>query len=63
MESVLGQRDFYDLLTNSQRIDEELQKIIDEQTEPWRMKVSKVHVKDVEILQQMARQVERERRA
>jgi len=63
LESVLGQRDFYDLLTNSQRIDEELQKIIDEQTEPWRMKVSKVHVKDVEILQQMARQVERERRA
>jgi len=69
LRSVLGQRDLDDLLTNRETINEELQKIIDEQTEPWGIKVSVVEVKDVEIPQQMQRAMarqaesERERRA
>ena len=69
LRSVLGQRDLDDLLTNREQINNELQKIIDEQTDPWGIKVSVVEVKDVEIPQQMqqamARQAqsERERRA
>ena len=65
LRSVLGQRDLDDLLTNRETINEELQKIIDEQTEPWGIKVSVVEVKDVEIPQNMqramARQAESER--
>ena len=69
LRSVLGQRDLDELLTNREQINEELQKIIDEQTEPWGVKVSVVEVKDVEIPQQMQRAMarqaesERERRA
>ncbi len=69
LRSVLGQRDLDDLLTNREEINEELQSIIDEQTDPWGIKVSVVEVKDVEIPQQMQRAMarqaesERERRA
>ena len=69
LRSVLGQRDLDDLLTNRETINEELQKIIDEQTDPWGVKVSVVEVKDVEIPSQMQRAMarqaesERERRA
>ena len=69
LRSVLGQKDLDDLLTNRESINEELQTIIDEQTDPWGIKVSHVEVKDVEIPQgmqrAMARQAEseRERRA
>jgi regulator of protease activity HflC (stomatin/prohibitin superfamily) len=69
LRSVLGQRDLDDLLTNREVINQELQKIIDEQTEPWGVKVSVVEVKDVEIPSQMQRAMarqaesERERRA
>ena len=69
LRSVLGQRDLDDLLTNRETINEELQKIIDEQTDPWGIKVSVVEVKDVELPQQMQRAMarqaesERERRA
>src|ERR671916_1634209 len=69
LRSVLGQRDLDDLLTNRDTINEELQAIIDEQTEPWGIKVSVVEVKDVEIPQNMQRAMarqaesERERRA
>jgi regulator of protease activity HflC (stomatin/prohibitin superfamily) len=69
LRSVLGQRDLDDLLTNRETINEELQKIIDQQTEPWGVKVSVVEVKDVEIPQNMQRAMarqaesERERRA
>src|SRR3712207_1701957 len=58
-----------DLLTNREQINEELQNIIDEQTDPWGIKVSVVEVKDVEIPSQMQRAMarqaesERERRA
>ena len=69
LRSVLGQKELDDLLTNREAINEELQTIIDEQTDPWGIKVSHVEVKDVEIPQgmqrAMARQAEseRERRA
>ncbi|MDP9474481.1 MAG: slipin family protein [Actinomycetota bacterium] len=69
LRSVLGQRDLDDLLTNRETINDELQRIIDEQTDPWGIKVSVVEVKDVEIPQQMQRAMarqaesERERRA
>jgi regulator of protease activity HflC (stomatin/prohibitin superfamily) len=69
LRSVLGQKDLDDLLTNREQINEELQNIIDEQTEPWGIKVSVVEVKDVEIPQNMQRAMarqaesERERRA
>src|SRR5919202_2614175 len=68
LRSVLGQKDLDDLLTNREAINEELQVIIDEHTEPWGVKVSAVEVKDVEIPQQMQRSMagqaesERERR-
>lgn len=65
LRSVLGQKDLDDLLTNRDIINDELQRIIDEQTDPWGVKVSVVEVKDVEIPQQMqramARQAESER--
>src|SRR5919202_1912536 len=69
LRSVLGQKSLDDLLTNREAINEELQKIIDDQTEPWGIKVSVVEVKDVEIPSQMQRAMarqaesERERRA
>src|SRR5215204_4019141 len=69
LRSVLGQKDLDDLLTNREQINEELQTIIDEQTDPWGIKVSVVEVKDVEIPQNMQRAMarqaesERERRA
>jgi regulator of protease activity HflC (stomatin/prohibitin superfamily) len=69
LRSVLGQKDLDDLLTNREAINEELQVIIDDHTEPWGVKVSAVEVKDVEIPQQMQRAMarqaesERERRA
>src|SRR5215218_704667 len=69
LRSVLGQKDLDDLLTNRESINEELQVIIDEHTEPWGVKVSAVEVKDVQIPQAMQRsmagqaEAERERRA
>jgi len=69
LRSVIGQKDLDDLLTNREQINDELQRIIDEQTDPWGIKVSVVEVKDVEIPSQMQRAMarqaesERERRA
>jgi regulator of protease activity HflC (stomatin/prohibitin superfamily) len=69
LRSVLGQKDLDNLLINREQINEELQTIIDEQTDPWGIKVSVVEVKDVEIPQNMQRAMarqaesERERRA
>jgi regulator of protease activity HflC (stomatin/prohibitin superfamily) len=69
LRSVIGQKDLDDLLTNREAINEELQTIIDDHTDPWGVKVSVVEVKDVEIPQQMQRAMarqaesERERRA
>ncbi|MDN5696412.1 MAG: slipin family protein [Rubrobacter sp.] len=69
LRSVLGQKDLDELLTNRESINQELQAIIDEQTDPWGVKASVVEVKDVQIPQQMQRAMarqaesERERRA
>ena len=69
LRSVLGRADLDALLSERDALNEELQKIIDDQTEPWGVKVSTVEIKDVGIPQAMqkamARQAEaeRERRA
>jgi regulator of protease activity HflC (stomatin/prohibitin superfamily) len=69
LRSVLGKADFDQLLSDRERLNEELQKIIDESTEPWGVKVTAVEIKDVEIPEQMQRAIarqaeaERERRA
>jgi regulator of protease activity HflC (stomatin/prohibitin superfamily) len=69
LRSVLGQSELDELLAHRDRINERLQQIIDEHTEPWGVQVTAVEVKDVllpENLQRaMARQAEaeRERRA
>ena len=69
LRSVLGQSELDDLLANREKINQQLQKIIDEQTEPWGIKVSVVEVKDVELPATMQRamaaqaEAERERRA
>jgi regulator of protease activity HflC (stomatin/prohibitin superfamily) len=65
LRSVLGKADLDTLLAERERLNEELQRIIDEQTEPCGIKVSVVEIKDVEIPQAMqramARQAEAER--
>jgi regulator of protease activity HflC (stomatin/prohibitin superfamily) len=69
LRSVLGKADLDALLSERERLNEHLQQIIDEQTEPWGIKVSTVEIKDVGIpttmQRAMARQAEaeRERRA
>src|SRR5699024_10327272 len=65
LRSVLGQSTLDDLLSRRDKINQDLQQSIDEQTEPWGIKVSVVEVKDVELPQSMqramARQAEAER--
>jgi regulator of protease activity HflC (stomatin/prohibitin superfamily) len=69
LRSVLGQSDLDHLLTERDKLNARLQEIIDEQTEPWGVKVSVVEIKDVEIPASMQRamarqaEAERERRA
>jgi len=69
LRSVLGQVELDDLLARREKINKELQKIIDEQTDPWGVKVSTVEIKDVELPQSIQRafakqaEAERERRA
>ncbi len=55
LRSVLGQSSLDELLANREKINTRLQKIIDEQTEPWGIKVSTVEIKDVELPQTMQR--------
>src|SRR5437763_2599534 len=69
LRSVLGTAELDTLLAERERLNVDLQKIIDEQTEPWGVKVTTVEIKDVEIPQGMQRamarqaEAERERRA
>jgi regulator of protease activity HflC (stomatin/prohibitin superfamily) len=69
LRSVLGGADLDQLLAERDRLNEELQRIIDDQTEPWGIKVTTVEIKDVEIPEAMQRamarqaEAERERRA
>ena len=65
LRSVLGKAELDVLLAERERLNESLQQIIDEHTEPWGIKVSVVEIKDVEIPDRMqsaiARQAEAER--
>jgi len=69
LRSVLGQVELDDLLSARDKINEQLQRIIDESTEPWGVKVTTVEVKQVDLPQAMQRamakqaEAERERRA
>jgi regulator of protease activity HflC (stomatin/prohibitin superfamily) len=69
LRSILGQFELDDLLANRDQINKQLQKIIDDQTEPWGIKVSVVEVKNVDLPVEMQRAIarqaeaERERRA
>jgi regulator of protease activity HflC (stomatin/prohibitin superfamily) len=69
LRAVLGQSSLDELLARRDKINQDLQRIIDEQTEPWGIKVSVVEIKDVELPQTMQRamakqaEAEREKRA
>ena len=69
LRSTLGQSSLDDLLSKRDEINAQLQKVIDEQTEPWGVKVANVEVKNVDLPQEMQRAIakqaeaERERRA
>ena len=69
LRAVLGQATLDSLLAEREKINQNLQKIIDEQTEPWGIKVTVVEIKDVELPQTMQRAIakqaeaEREKRA
>ncbi len=69
LRSILGEMELDDLLSEREKINEKLQHVLDQQTDPWGIKVSSVAVKHVDISEDlrraMARQAEaeRERRA
>ena len=69
LRNVLGQVELDELLASREKLNQMLQKIIDEYTEPWGVKVSNVNIKDVELPETMRRsmaaqaEAERERRA
>ena len=69
LRSVLGTAELDDLLANRQKINAELQTILDRHTDPWGIKVSNVEVKHVDLPDEMKRamakqaEAERERRA
>jgi regulator of protease activity HflC (stomatin/prohibitin superfamily) len=66
---VLGQAELDDLLASRDRLNQELQQILDHQTDPWGVKVSAVEVKHVDLPENMQRamarqaEAEREKRA
>ena len=69
LRSILGQSQLDDLLSRREEINSQLQQVIDQQTEPWGVKVANVEVKNVDLPQEMQRalakqaEAERERRA
>ena len=69
LRNVIGQSELDELLAHREKINEQLQHIIDEQTEPWGIKVTLVEIKDVELPSTMQRamakqaEAEREKRA
>jgi regulator of protease activity HflC (stomatin/prohibitin superfamily) len=69
LRSVLGQQEMDDLLMSREKLNIELQSILDRQTEPWGVKVNAVEIKKVDLPQEMQRamarqaEAERERRA
>ena len=69
LRSVLGQAELDELLSHRDRINQQLQEILDRQTDPWGVKISNVEIKHVDLPQEMQRamarqaEAERERRA
>ncbi len=69
LRSVLGQMELDDLLSEREKINQELQELLDTRTDPWGVKVANVEVKHVDLPQEMQRAIarqaeaERERRA
>jgi len=69
LRSVLGEVELDDMLSQREKLNARLQAIIDEQTEPWGIKVTQVQIKQVDLPQEMQRAIakqaeaERERRA
>ena len=69
VRNVLGQSELDELLTQREKLNQSLTKIIDEHTDPWGVKVSTVEIKEVELADEMKRmmaaqaEAERERRA
>lgn len=69
LRSVCGQAELDDLLSNREKINSEVQEILDLHTEPWGIKVTTVELKDIDLPQEMQRamakqaEAERERRA
>lgn len=69
LRSVIGQAELDDLLSQREKINQQLQEIIDRQTDPWGIKITAVEVKDVVLPEPMKRamagqaEAERERRA
>jgi regulator of protease activity HflC (stomatin/prohibitin superfamily) len=69
LRNVLGQSELDELLTKREKLNQMLQQIIDEHTDPWGVKVSTVEIKEVELAEEMKRsmaaqaEAERERRA
>jgi regulator of protease activity HflC (stomatin/prohibitin superfamily) len=69
LRSILGQSDLDHLLSERERINQDLQRVIDEQTVGWGVKVASVEVRDIELPQTMQRamarqaEAEREKRA
>jgi regulator of protease activity HflC (stomatin/prohibitin superfamily) len=69
LRSILGSAELDQLLSDRERINEELQKIIDKQAEPWGIKIASVEIKHVDLPENMQRamakqaEAERERRA
>jgi len=69
LRSILGNAELDELLSNREKINQDIQKIVDEHTDPWGIKVSNVEIKHVDLPQEMKRamarqaEAERERRA
>lgn len=63
LRSVLGRVELDDILAEREKINRELQQIIDEHTDPWGMKVSTVEIKDVKIPTEMQRAIARQAEA
>jgi len=69
LRNVLGQSELDELLAEREKLNQALQQIIDQQTDPWGVKVSTVEIKEVELAESMRRmmaaqaEAERERRA
>jgi regulator of protease activity HflC (stomatin/prohibitin superfamily) len=69
LRNILGQSELDELLTQREKLNQQLQKIIDEETDPWGVKVSIVEIKSVELAEEMKRsmaaqaEAERTRRA